>query len=57
MLAAIAATTMLAAVSAALVGFGDVQLIGIEWGNAPLTANGIEWGAPAPGDAVASIAR
>lgn len=54
MLAALAAIAMLATVSAAVVGFGDAQLVGIGWDTTPLTANGLEWGAPAPGDVVVS---
>jgi hypothetical protein len=53
-LAAVAAIAMLAAVSAAVVGFGEAQLVGFGWDNTPLTANGLEWGAPAPGDVVVS---
>ncbi|MBX7265161.1 hypothetical protein KIF24_03225 [Micromonospora sp. Llam7] len=57
MFAAIAATAMLAAVGAAVVSLGEVQLVGIGSDTAPLTANGVEWGAPAPNGVVASDAR
>ncbi|SFC69154.1 hypothetical protein SAMN05216284_106268 [Micromonospora sediminimaris] len=56
-LAAVAAIAMLATVSAAVVGFGDAQFVGIGWENNPLQANGLEWGAPAPDDVVVSSTR
>ncbi|WP_158603494.1 hypothetical protein [Micromonospora radicis] len=57
MLAAIAATAMLAAAGFAAVGFGDVQLASFGWDTTPLSANGLEWGAPAPDAVVVTDAR